>query len=129
MAPAGPSSRGYGGYGGGNYGSYDRGNSGHSNYGNNAGYRGGYGDYARSAGRSPARPSLAPGTRVVERDEPASFTHDGIEIVARPGSRVNHKTFGRGIVEAIEPGESPIVIARFERIGKKRIKSEYLQFE
>ncbi len=65
----------------------------------------------------------------MERDEPASFTHDGIEIVVRPGSGVVHKQFGRGIVESIEPGESPIVVARFERIGKKRIKSEYLEFE
>ncbi|MFZ5890974.1 MAG: ATP-dependent helicase [Myxococcota bacterium] len=117
---------------GGSYGNYG---GGYNNYGGNSGYRGGsssyrgYSEYTRSRERNSERPSLAPGTRVVERDEPASFTHDGVEIVVRPGARVRHKTFGRGIVESIEPGESPIVVARFERIGKKRIKSEYLEFD
>jgi len=103
-------------FGGGNYGnSYD---------GN---YRGGY----KGGGYRPAAPksSLPPGTRVVERDEPATFTHHDVEVEVRPGSRVRHKQFGRGVVEAIEPGESPIVIARFERVGQKRIKSEFLEFE
>ena len=110
-----------GGYSG--YGGY----SSRGGYEGGSGYRGGYGDYARRAASE--RPRLAPGTRVVERDEPASFTHDGVEIVVRPGASVRHKQFGRGIVESIEPGESPIVVARFERIGKKRIKSEYLEFD
>jgi hypothetical protein len=42
---------------------------------------------------------------------------------------VRHKQFGNGVIESIEPGESPIVIARFERVGKKRIKSEFLEFD
>ncbi|MGC4090307.1 MAG: UvrD-helicase domain-containing protein [Polyangiaceae bacterium] len=120
-----------GGYGGGygnSYGGYGAGRSGYGGgYGGGSGQRG-YGGYGGNS-KAPSRPSLAPGTRVVERDEAASFTHDGVEIVVRPGSRVRHKQFGRGIVETVEPGESPIVIARFERIGKKRIKSEYLEFE
>jgi DNA helicase-2/ATP-dependent DNA helicase PcrA len=116
------SSRGFGSRYQNGYGGYN-GYSERSSYGGGSGYRG-YGDYARNQ-----KPALAPGTRVVERDEPASVTHDGVEIIVRPGSSVRHKQFGRGIVESIEPGESPIVVARFERIGKKRIKSEYLEFD
>ena len=45
----------------------------------------------------------------------------------RPGDRVSHKRFGRGIVEQVEPGENPKVTARFPRFGTKQILAEYLQ--
>jgi DNA helicase-2/ATP-dependent DNA helicase PcrA len=94
---------------------------------------GAYGNYGGQQGRgsrpAPSRPSLAPGTRIVERDAASHFEHDGVEITVRPGTRVRHKQFGDGIIESIEPGESPIVIARFDRVGKKRIKSEFLDFD
>jgi DNA helicase-2/ATP-dependent DNA helicase PcrA len=83
---------------------------------------------AQSRNSQSNRPALAPGTRIVERDEASHFEHDGVEITVRPGTRVRHKQFGNGVVESIEPGDSPIVIARFERVGKKRIKSEFLEF-
>jgi DNA helicase II / ATP-dependent DNA helicase PcrA len=89
---------------------------------------GGYGG-ERSSRPAPSRPSLAPGTRIVEREAASHFEHDGVEITVRPGTRVRHKQFGNGVIESIEPGESPIVIARFERVGKKRIKSEFLEFD
>jgi DNA helicase-2/ATP-dependent DNA helicase PcrA len=89
-------------------------------------YGGGYG---RSSQPAHGRPALAPGTRIVERDAASHFEHDGVEITVRPGTRVRHKQFGQGIVETIEPGTSPIVVARFDRVGKKRIKSEFLEFD
>jgi DNA helicase-2/ATP-dependent DNA helicase PcrA len=94
-------------------------------------YGGGYGGNSYGRGSQPAakKPSLAPGTRIVERDAESHFEHDGVEITVRPGTRVRHKQFGDGVVESIEPGESPIVVARFNRVGKKRIKSEFLEFD
>ncbi len=92
----------------------------------------GYGNYGlgyRTPAARPPAPRLPPGTRVVERDEPATFTHHDLEIEVRPGSKVSHKQFGRGVIVAIEQGESPIVVARFERVGQKRVKSEFLEFE
>jgi DNA helicase-2/ATP-dependent DNA helicase PcrA len=88
-----------------------------SSYGNSGSS---YGNYARSS-VPPSRPAVPPGTRVVERD--------GEETVVHRGARVRHKQFGRGIVEAVEPGSSPIIVARFEIVGQKRIKAEFLEFE
>ncbi len=73
----------------------------------------------------PPPPRLAPGTRIVERDE-YSDSYDG-EAQIRPGTAVMHEKFGRGIVEAIEPGSSPIIVARFKSVGQKRIKAEFLK--
>ena len=77
----------------------------------------------------PAKPPLSPGTRIVERDEGAGHHWDGREVVLRPGSSVRHKQFGTGVVEAVESGEFPVVVARFSSVGKKRIRAEYLEFE
>jgi DNA helicase-2/ATP-dependent DNA helicase PcrA len=78
-----------------------------------------------SASRAPAAPraALAPGTRIVERDE---YSDPGEEQI-RPGTAVMHEKFGRGIVEAIEPGSSPIIVTRFKSVGQKRIKAEFLK--
>jgi DNA helicase II / ATP-dependent DNA helicase PcrA len=78
-----------------------------------------------SASRAPASPrvALAPGTRIVERDE---YSDSGEEQI-RPGTAVMHDKFGRGVVEAIEPGSSPIIVARFKSVGQKRIKAEFLK--
>jgi len=89
------------------------------------GYRFGSNAYATpypSASRPPA-PKLAPGTRIVERDE---YSDTGEEQL-RPGTAVMHQKFGRGIVEAIEPGSSPVIVARFKSVGQKRIKAEFLK--
>ena len=78
-----------------------------------------------SASRPPSAPraALAPGTRIVERDE---YSDAGEEQI-RPGTAVMHEKFGRGIVEAIEPGSSPIIVTRFKSVGQKRIKAEFLK--
>src|SRR5690606_29605683 len=76
------------------------------------------------------KPKLAPGTRIVERDEPVPSVADdwdGPEIVLRPGAPVHHATFGRGVVESVEPGSSPTVVARFASVGRKRVKAQFLE--
>jgi DNA helicase II / ATP-dependent DNA helicase PcrA len=78
-----------------------------------------------SNSRSSSRPSLAPGTRVVERDD--AYDDDGSGM--RPGARVRHQRYGRGIVESVEMGAAPMVIARFGVHGTRRILASYLELE
>jgi DNA helicase-2/ATP-dependent DNA helicase PcrA len=88
-------------------------------------YGSGYGRVRRSSGRVPeSRPSapLPAGTRVVERDGDG----DG-EVELRPGSHVRHVRFGRGIVQSVDGGIKPSVVARFPGYGEKRILVEYLE--
>jgi DNA helicase-2/ATP-dependent DNA helicase PcrA len=81
-----------------------------------------------SRSRQSSRPALAPGTRVVERDEHSSYD-DGEGTGLRPGSRVRHQRYGRGIVERVEMGAAPMVIARFGVHGTRRILAEYLEID
>ena len=84
------------------------------------------GSWSRS--RASSRPSLAPGTRVVERDEHSSYDDDeGTGI--RPGTRVRHQRYGRGVVERVEMGASPMVVARFGVHGTRRILAAYLELD
>jgi DNA helicase-2/ATP-dependent DNA helicase PcrA len=77
-------------------------------------------------GRSYERPSLAPGTRVVERDEePPDYDEDGI----RPGDRVRHQRYGTGVVERVEQGAAPMIVARFGPHGSRRILASYLTLD
>ncbi len=86
---------------------------------------GGYGGAARY-GLPSSRPALAPGTRVVERDE---MPPDDDEAGIRPGDRVRHQRYGTGIVERIEQGAAPMVVARFGLHGTKRILASYVTVE
>ncbi|HEX6275949.1 MAG TPA: UvrD-helicase domain-containing protein [Polyangiaceae bacterium] len=70
-------------------------------------------------------PALAPGTRVVERDEEVFDDEGGGQL--RPGDRVRHRRYGRGVVERVEGGTPPIVVARFGPHGSRRIVSSYLE--
>ena len=54
---------------------------------------------------------------------------EGEATIVRPGQRVTHKKFGRGIVERVEGGEPPTVVAKFPGYGPKRIVADYLEFE
>jgi DNA helicase II / ATP-dependent DNA helicase PcrA len=72
------------------------------------------------------RPSLAPGTRIVERED--APTGDD-ELGIRPGDRVRHQRYGAGIVERIEQGAAPMVIARFGVHGTRRILASYVTVE
>jgi DNA helicase-2/ATP-dependent DNA helicase PcrA len=69
---------------------------------------------------------LAPGSRVVERDE---YSQDSGEEgqTLRPGSHVRHVRFGEGVVQSVEGGMKPSVVARFPGFGEKRILVEFLE--
>jgi DNA helicase-2/ATP-dependent DNA helicase PcrA len=72
-----------------------------------------------------ATAALAPGTRVVERDEEPAQDEAGI----RPGDRVRHQRFGTGVVERVELGASPMIVARFGPHGSRRILASYLTLD
>jgi DNA helicase-2/ATP-dependent DNA helicase PcrA len=79
------------------------------------------------SGYSPASKTALPvGTRIVERED-AHPDEPGIEV--RPGSRVFHKTFGEGVVERVEFGNAPTVVANFKLVGTKRILAKFLEYE
>jgi DNA helicase II / ATP-dependent DNA helicase PcrA len=78
-------------------------------------------------GRSPSV-SLAPGTRIVERDADDSPADEPL-LEVLPGSRVHHKQFGEGVVERVEFGSAPTVVAKFRDHGTKRIHARFLEFE
>ncbi len=100
------------------------------------GSRGGAAE-AQDSGASPggrvAQPELrlAPGQRVIDHDvfdDVPADDEDG-EVVVRPGDRVRHSKFGRGVVERVEAGAAPSVVARFPGHGTKRILAQFLDFE
>lgn len=74
---------------------------------------------------------LAPGQRVIDRDVFDDVPPDDLdgEVVVRPGDRVRHSKFGRGVVERVEAGAAPSVVARFPGHGVKRILAQFLDFE
>ncbi len=110
-------------------------------YGGYAGYASGASYGARSSAPrfqgqrylgsrgAPDRPPLAPGTRVVERDEfsQAGGDDDGGGPGLRPGAHVRHVRFGEGIVQSVESGLKPTAVARFPGFGEKRILLEFLE--
>ncbi len=66
----------------------------------------------------------------IPQDDFFQESYDETEaVVVRPGQRVRHKKFGRGIVERVEAGAKPTVVARFPGYGPKRILAEFLEFE
>ena len=76
----------------------------------------------------PTRPVLAPGTRIVERDEDPPSDDDGEGAGGlRPGDHVRHRRYGRGVVMSVEGGPTPVVVARFGPHGSRRIVSSYLE--
>ncbi len=78
----------------------------------------------RYGSRPPAR---RPGERFVDTDMFDDLPADEAGQHLRPGARVSHKRFGRGVVEQVEPGDNPKVTARFPRFGLRQILAEYLQ--
>jgi DNA helicase-2/ATP-dependent DNA helicase PcrA len=79
-----------------------------------------------TAGGSRAGAPLAPGSRVIERDE---YSQDGggEGQAVRPGSHVRHVRFGEGVVKSVEGGMKPSVVASFPGFGEKRILLEFLE--
>jgi DNA helicase-2/ATP-dependent DNA helicase PcrA len=94
--------------------------SGGSSYGSS------HASHGSSYGYGSARPSLAPGTRVVERED---LPPDDDELGIRPGDRVRHQRYGAGIVERIEQGAAPMIVARFGVHGTRRILASYVTVE
>src|SRR5450755_1801859 len=82
--------------------------------------------YARPY-QSPRAVSLPVGTRVVEREAEDSQVGEGVEV--RPGSRVRHKKFGEGVVERVDFGSAPTVVAKFKEHGTRRISAKFLEYE
>jgi DNA helicase-2/ATP-dependent DNA helicase PcrA len=78
----------------------------------------------------PAAPSrLNPGERVVDYD---AFDDVGAEEPAfsvRPGARVFHKRFGKGVVKTVEAGTPPTIVAHFPGFGARKVRADYLSFE
>jgi DNA helicase-2/ATP-dependent DNA helicase PcrA len=87
---------------------------------------GGYGNYGSYGSAPSSAPRLAPGTRIVEREDVPS---DDDEDAFRPGDRVRHQRYGQGVVERIEQGAAPMVIARFGVHGTKRILASYVTLD
>jgi DNA helicase-2/ATP-dependent DNA helicase PcrA len=77
----------------------------------------------RGASR-PAAPAHAPGERYVERDE----AHDGGgEGSFHVGARVQHRSFGMGVIQAVGAGADPIVTVKFSGYSPKSIKASFLK--
>jgi DNA helicase-2/ATP-dependent DNA helicase PcrA len=63
---------------------------------------------------------------VVERDD-YSQDSGGEGQAVRPGSHVKHVRFGEGVVQSVEGGMKPSVVANFPGFGEKRILLEFLE--
>jgi len=77
--------------------------------------------------QAPRAVSLPVGTRIVEREADDSQLGDGVQV--RIGSVVRHKQFGEGIVEKVEFGSMPTVVAKFKNHGTRRIHAKFLEYE
>lgn len=92
-------------------------------------------EMASPAGRRAARQIEVPRATLDAVDEIPSDDFfqesydEGESVIVRPGQKVRHKKFGRGVVERVEIGVKPTVIARFPGYGPKRIIAEFLEFE
>jgi DNA helicase-2/ATP-dependent DNA helicase PcrA len=121
---------GYGssGYGSG-YGSSRYANHSSPSYASGGRSRGGFeGQRYTSSGMAKERAPLPPGSRVVERDQYSQDESDaGDGQAVRPGSHVRHVRFGEGVVQSVEGGMKPSVVARFPGYGEKRILLEFLE--
>ncbi len=73
--------------------------------------------------RGPAASARAPGERYVERDEGDA---DAGEVFAI-GARVEHKSFGVGVVQSVTGGADPTVTVKFSGYTPKSIKARFLR--
>ncbi len=74
-------------------------------------------------------PLLAPGDRVVDYDAFDDVRSDEGSQGVRPGARVFHKRFGKGVVKSVEAGAPPTVVAHFPGFGPRKVRADYLSFE
>ncbi len=78
---------------------------------------------------APEAPKLAPGERIVDHDAFDDIPSDEPGRVVHPGDPVFHKRFGEGVVERVEAGVKPTVVARFPGFGTRRILAQFLEFQ
>ena len=86
--------------------------------------------------KAPAPVSRAPGERFVEREDeaparsfgarPNSFQRISTDAAFGPGTRVLHKTFGRGVVVRVESSNDPTATVEFPGWTQKLIKVRFL---
>ncbi len=72
-----------------------------------------------------SKPALAPGERYVDADAFDDMHEEGVHV--RPGDRVVHQRFGRGVVEKVEPGADPKIVAKFPGYGSKKVRADFLE--
>ena len=78
---------------------------------------------------SPSSPPRAPGERYVEIDEAPSYDADESAGLRRGGT-VRHKKFGRGkVIEVVEEGTEPKVVADFPGWGRMTVLQRFLERE
>jgi DNA helicase II / ATP-dependent DNA helicase PcrA len=68
-------------------------------------------------------PKLRPGERTVDREAFA----DEPQRLPRPGDRVTHAKYGTGVVERVDLGMEPKVVAHFATWGKRTILARFLE--
>ena len=68
-------------------------------------------------------PSYRPGERVIDRE---AFD-DTSDRVPRPGDRVRHQRYGIGIVERVDLGPDPKIVAHFDTWGRRTILARFLE--
>jgi len=74
-------------------------------------------------------PVKAPGERVIDYDAFDDVGSDEPGFSVRPGARVFHKRFGKGVVKSVEAGAPPTVVAHFPGFGARKVRADYLSFE
>jgi DNA helicase-2/ATP-dependent DNA helicase PcrA len=74
-------------------------------------------------------PGLSPGERVVDYDAFDDVGGEEPAFAVRPGSRVFHKRFGKGVVKSVEAGAPPTIVAHFPGFGARKVRADYLSFE
>jgi hypothetical protein len=77
----------------------------------------------------PSTPALAPGERLVDYDAFDDVSDDAPAFSVRPGARVFHKRFGKGVVKSVEAGAPPVVVAHFPGFGSRKVRADFLSFE
>ncbi len=75
-------------------------------------------------GVASAASGRAPGERYVERDDDGGGAGEGAFAV---GARVEHKTFGVGVVQSVAGGADPTVTVKFSGYTPKSIKARFLR--
>ena len=72
-------------------------------------------------------PPRTPGERYVDRDAFDDLPPDEDAVMVRPGDEVVHRRFGKGVVERVEEGAAPTIVARFPGFGSRKILAQYLE--